>query len=449
MEQGITILDYLQFDTPTIEQKSALVGMSDFVSEENGDDFFILSGAAGTGKTSITTALIGYLNSRSIFYKIAAPTGRAARILGRKSKTVNSTIHSLIYKTHVNSETGEVHFTLKENEVDDFSIYIIDEASMINSVKVRSEDSLFSSDDSLLNDLIQFVKSGNSDNKIIFLGDENQLPPIHEEDSKALSRTYLLNKFNLKGSSYHLTEVKRQEDGSYILKNATALREAIEIHQQQFYPTNLGKQSYWQATDSYIKDYQQNGFDHIVSIGATHKMNMAFNKTVRSKIYGDRAKVLEQDDLLILNQTWKRNGVNLYSGDHIIVKSVDLGQVEFVAGLKFVPVSISYLDLEDEEQVLDDYFLIDSIMEPKGISRELEGKLRLERYKKNKVYRESGNPSDDRYVGAIRATYGHSITCHKAQGGEWNKVLLNSYYMPSLRYQYTAITRAKRELILY
>ena len=88
-------------------------------------------------------------------------------------------------------------------------------------------------------------------------------------------------------------------------------------------------------------------------------------------------------------------------------------------------------------------------MEPKGISRELEGKLRLERYKKNKVYRESGNPSDDRYVGAIRATYGHSITCHKAQGGEWNKVLLNSYYMPSLRYQYTAITRAKRELILY
>ena len=78
MRNAITILDHLQFDCPTVEQKIALLGMSDFIKQTNTDDFFILCGAAGTGKTSITTALIGYLNTKSIGYNIAAPTGRAA-----------------------------------------------------------------------------------------------------------------------------------------------------------------------------------------------------------------------------------------------------------------------------------------------------------------------------------------------------------------------------------
>ena len=102
MQYKISILDHLQFDCPTLEQKMALLSMSKFVNSNNEDDFLILSGAAGTGKTSITTALIGYLNTNTIGYNIAAPTGRAARILGRKSKTLNSTIHSLIYNTKPN-----------------------------------------------------------------------------------------------------------------------------------------------------------------------------------------------------------------------------------------------------------------------------------------------------------------------------------------------------------
>ena len=117
MEPTITILDHLQFDCPTAQQRVALLAMSDFVSESNKDDFYILCGAAGTGKTSITTALIGYLNAKAIHYKIAAPTGRAARILGRKSKTLNSTIHSLIYNVQTNSDTAEIKFVIKENTV--------------------------------------------------------------------------------------------------------------------------------------------------------------------------------------------------------------------------------------------------------------------------------------------------------------------------------------------
>ena len=105
--------------------------------------------------------------------------------------------------------------------------------------------------------------------------------------------------------------------------------------------------------------------------------------------------------------------------------------------------------MQGQEEIIQDYILLDSVLHPEGLTIAQENRLRHERFSKNKAYRESGNPSDDRYVGAIRATYGHSITCNKAQGGEWDKVLINSFFMPSLRYQYTAVTRAKNNLLIF
>ena len=94
--------------------------------------------------------------------------------------------------------------------------------------------------------------------------------------------------------------------------------------------------------------------------------------------------------------------------------------------------------------------MLDSLNYPSGqLLIAAEKSLRTERYKKNPVFRESGFSKDDRYVGAIRLTYGHSITCNKAQGGEWDKVYMNAFLLPSLKYQYTAVTRAKTELVRY
>ncbi|WP_431158137.1 ATP-dependent DNA helicase [Winogradskyella poriferorum] len=449
MKNPISILDHLQFDCPTPEQKEALLAMSEFIKTSNEDDFFILCGAAGTGKTSITTALIGYLNTKSIAYNIAAPTGRAARILGRKSKTVNSTIHSLIYNVKSNADSGEVIFQLKENEVKDFNIFIIDEASMIASKVQNDTNNLFKSKNSLLSDLINFVKSGNEKNKIVFLGDNNQLPPVNEKHSLALSKDYLINTFSLEGNAKLLTEVKRQDDGSYVLKNANVIREGIDKQQKSVGLYGIRKQSIEDASRDYVIDYLANGQDSIVSIGATHKMNTMFNSKVRSKIFGYGAKLLEKDDLLLITQTWKRNGSQLYSGDHVVVKEIDINDIETVAGLRFAPIKLLSKNLKGEDEIIRDYILIDSITNPQGIHIKQENMLRHERFKKNKVFRESMKPWDDRYVGAIRATYGYSITCNKAQGGEWDNVLINSFYMPSLRYQYTALTRAKKEVRFY
>jgi exodeoxyribonuclease-5 len=449
MEAAITILDHLQFDCPTVQQRVALLAMSDFVNETNKDDFYIMCGAAGTGKTSITTALIGHLNANAINYKIAAPTGRAARILGRKSKTVNSTIHSLIYNTKPNSETGEVVFTLKENSVKDFSVFIIDEASMVSSTINKEEGSLFFSKNSLLSDLIRFVKNGNPDNKIIFLGDKNQLPPVNETDSKALCAEYLKAKFQLVGSAHLLTDVKRQEDGSYILKNAINIREGIDANLPKITLQGIEKKTVSQASSDYVKEYLSNGFESAVSIGATHKMNKMFNNVVREKLYGSQRNTIEPNELLLITSTWRRNDFQLYSGDHVTVIEVNSNETEMVAGLHFIPVKLKSKSLQGTEEIIEDYILLESILNPEGLKLEQENQLRHKRFSKNKVYRETGNASDDRYVGAIRATYGHSITCNKAQGGEWDKVFMNSFFIPSLKYQYTAVTRAKTSLTLY
>jgi len=72
------ILKYLQFATPTQEQLIALNSLEKFVEPNSSIDVFILSGAAGTGKSSVVSALVGHLNAEKIQYRIAAFTGKAA-----------------------------------------------------------------------------------------------------------------------------------------------------------------------------------------------------------------------------------------------------------------------------------------------------------------------------------------------------------------------------------
>ena len=453
MQNGISILDFLQFETPTQEQKKALLAMAEFVKPDNKEDFFILCGAAGTGKTSITTALVGYMNNREIGYCIAAPTGRAARILGRKSKSLSSTIHSMIYLVNSDPKTGEVRFTLKEreNQEDTPCIFIIDEASMVNAETAKQQDSLFISDNSLLKDLVAYVKLHHPQSKLILLGDRNQLPPVNEQDSYALMPDYLINKFNWKGHSQILTEVKRQEDGSKIMKNAVNTRFAIENKRQSAqmdcFKFNWGISG---ATTHYLNSYKSNGPDHGISIACAHNSNQLFNKIVREKLFGNSCRMLEKGDYMLVTQSWERNGQRLFNGDHVIIEDFVITKTEIVADLHFMPVKLKSKNMEGKEEIIEDYILLDSISHPSGIlPLEKEKQLRHDRFAKNNVYRESKNPKDDRYIGAMRLTYGHSITCNKAQGGEWKNVYMNTILIPNLKWQYTAITRAQKELLLY
>lgn len=440
-----SINNYLHFSRPTKEQEAILKTMEEFVEEDNPLDFLILCGAAGTGKTSVTAALIGYLNNLKRPYKISAPTGRAARILGRKAKTITSTIHSLIYIPKPDSDTGKVTFKLKKGYNDKPTIYIIDEASMIPK-DVDKTESLFEVEKGLIYDLINFIKGANVNNKIIFLGDHYQLPPIGETQSYALNKEFLETTFNLKGIAFLLTEVKRQENGSYILENANEIRRAIDDKKTSHPIEGIQSRNIYTATTSYVSDLKSRGLEHTVAIGVSHKANKFFNDLVREQIFGKARNVLESGDLLMVTQNWHRNGVSLYNGDHVEMLLVDWNLQEQVAGLHFVAVKIKLL-FSDPETTVEDYALIETILSPGGnIDSKLENELRRERYIKNKIFRESNMPSDDRYVGALKLMYGHAITCNKAQGGEWKKVFINTWGIPSLKWQYTAVTRGIEEI---
>jgi exodeoxyribonuclease V len=338
----LSIIKFLHFSRPTKEQEIVLKAMEEFVKNDNPFDFFILCGAAGTGKTSVTAALIGYLNHLGRPYKIAAPTGRAARILGRKARTTTSTIHSLIYSPKSDTDSGRVTFKLKKGINESPIVYIIDEASMI-AKEVDRTDTLFDVEEGLIYDLLNYIKAGNVNNKIVFLGDRYQLPPIGETQSYALNKEFLENTFNLKGSSFLLTEVKRHEDGSYILENASEIRKAIDENKLQHPITGKQSRNIYNAADNYVSEIKSKGLENTIAIGVSHKANKFFNDLVRERIFGRAKKILEPGDLLMVTQNWHRNGVDLYNGDHVELLSVDWNLQEQVAGLHFVALKVKLL----------------------------------------------------------------------------------------------------------
>lgn len=444
-DKKMKILDFLHFQNPTADQKKVLLSMEDFVSKENLNDFMILIGAAGTGKTSITSALVGYMNSIDMKYKIVAPTGRAARIIGRKTNSTSSTIHSLIYVPCTVGETGQVKFKLKQTDNEDPNIFIVDEASMI-AKEQQKNDRLFQTENGLLYDLIEFIKSSNPNNKIIFLGDRYQLPPIYESESYALNPEFLETQFNLRGLIFELTEVKRQEDGSYILEHANEIRRALDEGVKSLPVKGVANQNIFSAASNFARNIERDGLESQIAIGVSNKANKFFNDLVREKIFGTARKMLEPGDLLMVTRNWNRSGVHLYNGDHVELISVDWGLQEQVAGIHFVAVKIKVLFQETETEI-EDLAVLETLVSPGGVLDEnLVKELRKQRYVKNDILKASNMPSDDRYLGALQLTYGHAITCNKAQGGEWKRVFINSTGIPSLKWQYTAITRAKDEL---
>jgi exodeoxyribonuclease-5 len=446
-----SILDYLHFYSPTTEQKNVLSALAKFVEESNQDDFLVLCGAAGTGKTSITSALIGYLNDSEVRYKIAAPTGRAARILGKKTKTISNTIHSLIYSADSNKETGILEWKLKKNRFKDYTIFIIDESSMIKSNNDTYKNPMYKSDDSVLNHLIHYIKEGNPKNKIIFLGDKNQLPPYEEEVANALDPNFLRRQYNLIGSFHYLTEVKRVEDDSYILKNAIEIRQSIDTPSINI-PIIQGNdlKNIWKAAADYVINYDENNIDKSVAIARSNVSNDRFNKEVRKLLFGTDTKLVENGDLLIVLNNWKRNDKILYNGDHILIEYANMKEMEIVANLHFLPVKIKSSHMDGSIQIIEDYIMLDSLIAVDGkVSSQMETSLRAERFRKNKVYGDTGMAEDDKYVGAIKVGYGYSITCQKAQGGEWDNVYINMFGIKDKKWLYTAVTRAKKELKLY
>lgn len=432
--------------TPTLEQKNALEMAGQFISPNCSDDFMIIQGSAGTGKSTIVKAITDYLSDADQSFALAAPTGRAAKVMQSKTGHSAKTLHSLIYNTEQLENGYGVKLTRKTNLSQTISVYIVDEASMISDKHSSSEK--FVSGTPLLSDFIEYVKEGNKQNKIIFIGDIYQLPPVGSIESPALSIDYLQGQKNLKGRMAVLTEVKRQGSDSYILKNATNLRKCIEnghffqgIESERITNRTTG------ALYKYVELFEKENLGKVAFIAWTNKDVNWFNNAIRKRLGLDTAR-LSVGDQIAVHQNWLGNGRLILKGETGIIRSV--GTFELYAGLNFATAEIEFTDHKGAPFQITSKVLLESLTSETGeIGFENENALFAEAMKRNGTFRESKAISDDKYLSALRLRYAYATTCHKAQGSEWEHVILHPYMNKDLRWKYTAITRASKELYTF
>jgi hypothetical protein len=444
---------------------------------------FILKGSAGTGKTTLISILADRLVDAHSRFCLIAPTGRAARILERFTKHEARTIHSVVYtfdkmsvfeSAEKRNEPGmQLRFNLSPEDPDN-TIFIVDEASMVGDVKSEQDMLLFGSGQ-LLSDLIEYTRVTPPDRvskaKILFVGDPAQLPPVGELLSPALSQEYLLQNFGLRSSEYELTETMRQAEGNAVLARATELREAIQAKTYtRFDLAADGKEIIAAPAVKGIDmalELDEFKKSRTSLITYTNAQALQYNQAIRGRLWGNELGPPLKGDILLVNQNSIRYG--LANGDLVkIVSEVSEPEIRKVAirgvselvELVFRSATVAFSNADGTVQKIDCKFL-ENLLQSRARSLEpKESRALLVDFSLRHPNLKSGSAEftktlfDDPYYGALHVKYGYALTCHKAQGGEWDSVVIdfgdemgrrNEMFF---RWAYTALTRAKTRVVL-
>ena len=440
---------------PTSEQEGIINYLSEFVSTIGNRSIFILKGYAGTGKTTLISALVKslpLLNKRSI---LMAPTGRAAKVLSKYSKKFASTIHKKIYWIRTN-KSGNTFIKLKENTHSN-TIFIVDEASMI----AESSDKGFGNR-SLLDDLIKYVYMG-SDCKLILVGDKAQLPPVHLELSPALNEKTLELNYNKQVICKELTKVIRQSKKSLILENATQLREKI-ANNDYTYPkfltnTEVIRINSAEDLQEFLENaYGRDGINNTAIICRSNKRANQYNQQIRMKIRWQENEISSGDKLMVVrnNYFWLKEKRNEFIANGDIVEVIKIKETIERYGFRFAKASIRMIDYNNENE-LDVILLLDTLTsETPAITYEQYKKLYSEVRLDYKGEKEINKKiKENQFFNALQIKFSYAITCHKSQGGQWQNVFVDLGYFEEkmldksyLRWLYTACTRASQNLYL-
>ncbi|MAV80467.1 MAG: ATP-dependent endonuclease [Flavobacteriales bacterium] len=443
---------------PTADQKSAFKLLSSFIFDNN-IKIFLLKGFAGTGKTTIMKTLIENLDQINIKFSLMAPTGRAAKVLSTYTKKKAYTIHRKIYYTKFDS-TGVFKPRLKKNKNKNV-LFIIDEASLISDNDSQKE--LFSTE-SLMNDIINHIDF-KTNSKLIFLGDSAQLPPVKLSLSPALNKDFLLDKFKVDIDQIEMSNVVRQSNESGILNNATTIRNKIFKNEFDFIFTEskdvINLNDGFEVQDSIQSSYDEFGMSNTIIIVRSNKRANLYNEQIRKMILSKNHKVCVGDNLMITknNYFWLQSDSEipfLANGD--IIEVIEIYSFIEIYGFEFAKVKVKMLDYENSK-FFDTILILNSLDSETPslnyeqnrnlytqVSKDYENvKSKYIKYKKTKE-----NP----YLNALNIKFSYSITCHKAQGGQWPVVFIEKPYLKDginndyLRWLYTAVTRAENKVYL-
>lgn len=493
------IADFFSEYSLTPSQSVAIKALEAFLNDAE-KDVFILKGYAGTGKTFLTKGICAYLNALGRNCILCAPTGKAAKVLSKKSANTASTIHSLIYGSPVpepyidpnspkdaeETATFRWHMSIRENFFNTNAVYIVDEASMVSDVYSDSEFILAGSG-YLLRDFIQFINFDINEHskKLIFIGDPAQLPPVHQNVSPALSDRYIQENFGLRVSCVELSDVVRQQNDSGILSNATKLRMAIANKQFnklsiEECANDIEKIENAEALSKYLESIQANGIASAAIISGTNKTTYLYNCLIHNRLFPDHQNKIACGDVLMVY----RNDDDYPNGTQVVLKRIIGDPIRRIIPVKASPrnskhnetvkVPLVFRRVEVEEPGTESAFekiLLESfVYDPEGsLASEVNKALFIDFLIRNRDidYREilansiareecRSRMMTDKYLHCLVAKWGYAFTCHKAQGSEWLDVILDCGAVNNkprgeayFRWLYTAMTRAKRKLFFY
>ncbi len=435
---------------PTGQQRALIDALARFCGDATPyNAVFLLNGYAGTGKTSVVAALVKALRAVRRPTVLLAPTGRAAKVLSGFADKKAMTIHRKIYKG-----LGDVAAVagVADNPHTN-AIFIVDEASMIGE----------SGHESLLEDLVHYVYGSGHDCRMILLGDGAQLPPVGCDTSPAMSPDRL-RQLGLKVTRAVITQTVRQKARSGILYNATMLRRAmaqdpLPMPQLRVRPfadvKSIGGE---ELQDELINSYNNYGVDDTILITRSNKRAMEFNLAIRKSIL-EKEDVITRDEPLLIaknNYFWtsRVKGADFVAnGD--VVKINKIYGTEIIGFLRFADVELS---MPDRDITFDAKLILNSLnSDTAGLNPEHEEML-ISRALAGLDPSSAADPDvrrrvfhTDPYFNALRVKYAYAVTCHKAQGGQWQSVFVDMANISNdavttidfYRWLYTATTRAR------
>ena len=484
---------------PTQEQAHALEVFAEFLTDRDPHAVMILRGSAGTGKTTLSGAIVRTLKEIRQKVMLLAPTGRAAKVFSLNSGSPAYTIHRRIYREKSFSGV-EGQFNLNDNLYTD-TLFMVDEASMIANMGLGGMS--FGSG-CLLDDLVHFVYQGQND-RLLLIGDKAQLSPVGEEESPALHAA-MLEGYGLKVYECDLNEVLRQSEESGILYNATMIRQMITHDDITQLPkirfvgySDIKPMPGAELIEALADSYHHVGLDDTIVVTRSNKRANIFNQGIRNMVL-DREEELSQGDILMIvknNYYWmeeerkkikekeieerrvKSEGTESGTATHKVpsskfqVQSNDIPA--FLAngdrakvlkvrrridlyGFRFATLLLQFPDYGNYE--LEATVLLDTLTseapaltheQQEQLFHQIEGDyqdipLKADRMKAIR---------QDQFFNALQVKFAYAVTCHKAQGGQWAHVYVDQGYMTDdmlnpdyIHWLYTAFTRATEMLYL-
>jgi exodeoxyribonuclease-5 len=460
------ILDNLNFKA-TNDQENLIEGLSEFILDNTADQIFLIKGYAGTGKTTIISALVNSFKKLRIKSVLMAPTGRAAKVLSAYSKKTAYTIHKKIYRQK-SSKDGFGVFVLDAN-LHSNTFFIVDEASMISNNS--GESSVFGSGQ-LLDDLIKYVYN-NKSCKLILIGDVAQLPPVRNDISPALDAKKL-SSYGFDVKEFHLKEVVRQHKDSGVLYNATNIRNMIAGERFEFPKLevdnlpDIEKISGADLIETISDAYDKAGYEETMIITRSNKRANQYNNGIRNQILWREEEISVGDFLMVVknNYFWVDDSMKKHeskekidfiaNGDIAEIVTIDKYQEQY--GFRFADVTLRFIDYTDLE--IDCKIILDTLdintaaltsEDNKKLFYEIMEDYQNEKTRKKQYEGVKNNP----FFNALQVKFAYAITCHKAQGGQWKNVFIDHGYITDemmdkeyLRWLYTAFTRPTEKLYL-